>query len=269
MVTGAASGIGLATATAFAEQGMRVMLADLEVDALAAAERSLAAAGHDVASVATDVSVWGQVERLAAKTVEHFGSVHVVHNNAGVMLTGPIEAYSLLDWEWLLGVNLFGVIHGVKAFLPLIKQAGEGHIVNTASTAGLHALAMTGAYNVTKFGVVALSETLQRELDSEGSPVGASVLCPGAINTRIVDSDRHRPKGESAVPRAVEQGERFKDFARKMLAEEGMPPADVAAMVVEAIREPRFWIITHPEYLDYVSRRAEAMAKDGGLVPGP
>ncbi len=268
VVTGAASGIGRATARALAEQGMRVMLADLEFEALSLAESELAEAGHDVASMRTDVSIWDDVEKLANKTIERFGAVHVIHNNAGVMLAGPIESHRLADWEWVLGVNLWGVIHGVRAFLPLIRQAGEGHVINTASTSGLHAQAMTAPYNVSKFGVVGLSETLQRELALEGIPIGASVLCPGATDTQIVDSDRNRPTGEAKVPEADAKGRAFKDFARRVLSEEGLAPEAVAEMIVSAIRESRFWIVTHPAWLEVMKNRVEAMASSGQLVGG-
>jgi NAD(P)-dependent dehydrogenase (short-subunit alcohol dehydrogenase family) len=268
VVTGAASGIGLATARAFAQEGMRVMLADLESDALAKAEAELTAEGHTVASLSTDVSKWEEVERLAAKTVERFGAVHIVHNNAGVMVAGPVHTHSIEDWEWVLGVDLWGVIFGVKAFMPLIEQAGEGHIVNTSSSAGLHAQAQTGPYNVAKFGVVALTETLQRELEEAGSAIGASVLCPGPIATRIVDSDRNRPADLAPVAATSEDGDEFKDYARRVLSEQGMAPSEVAAMVVDAIRTSRFWILTHPAWLGPLKQRLDNMAGDGQLEPG-
>jgi NAD(P)-dependent dehydrogenase (short-subunit alcohol dehydrogenase family) len=267
VVTGAASGIGLATATAFAKEGMRVVLADLETEPLMRAEANLREAGFEVAACRTDVSRWEDVEALASFSVDRFERVHVIHNNAGVMLAGSVETHSLKDWDWVLGVNLWGVIHGVKAFLPLIREAGEGHIINTASTAGIHAGVLTGPYNVSKFGVVGLSETLQRELAGSGMPIGASVLCPGAVDTRIVDSDRNRPDGETAAPEAAAAGgDAFKQISRKALGDSGLAPESVAEVVVDAIRNSRFWILTHPQWREAMVKRAEALAKDGSLV---
>ena len=195
VVTGAASGIGKAVATALAGEGMKVVLADIEQVALDAAVAGLADAGHEVLGVRTDVSDAASIDALAAATIERFGAVHVVHNNAGVVAAGAVEELGLDTWEWVLGVDLWSVIYGVRTFLPLIKEAGEGHIVSTASVAGLQASAGIGPYNVAKFGVVALSETVRAELDAAKSPIGCSVLCPGAVDTQIVQADRNRPGG--------------------------------------------------------------------------
>ncbi len=265
VVTGAASGIGLSTARALAREGMQVVLADVEEGALARAEGELTAAGHRVCAVRTDVSSWDDVRRLADRAVERFGAVHVLHNNAGVVVGGPVESLSLEDWEWVLGVDLWGVIYGIKAFLPLLKQAGEGHVVNTASTAGLSAPGGIAPYSVAKFGVVALTETLRRELDAEGSAIGASVLCPGPVDTRIVDSDRNRPAQSARAHQVTALETAFLEGSRALLSGSGLPPDRVAGLVVEAIRDRRFWILPHPNWVDLLRNRVEGMAASGEL----
>jgi NAD(P)-dependent dehydrogenase (short-subunit alcohol dehydrogenase family) len=267
VVTGAASGIGLATATRFAREGMRVVLADIERDALESAVAGLEREGHEVLGVPTDVSRWDDVRALAERTLERFGGVHVLHNNAGVVVSGPVAELSLEDWEWVLGVDLWSAIYGVKVFLPLIKAQGEGHVVNTASTAGLAAAPMIGPYNVAKFGVVALSETLAVELAAEGSPIGASVLCPGAVNTSIVDSARNRPEESALAHSESPQEQAFQEGARKLLAQ-GMDPDEVADQVVHAIRSGEFWILTHPDWKRVLRERVEALATENRLATG-
>jgi len=267
VVTGAASGIGLATARAFAAEGMRVVLSDVEEGALARAEKELAEAGVEVLAVRADVAKWDDVQHLADRTIERFGAVHVVHNNAGVVVGGPVEELSIEDWQWVLGVDLWGVIHGVKAFLPLIKEAGEGHIVNTASTAGFYATPIIGPYNVAKFGVVGLSETLQRELEQGDGRIAASVLCPGAVDTAIVDSARNRDAESASRHSENPQEQGFVQAATAMLSQ-GMAPTAVAAQVVDAIRDQRFWILTHPDWIDVLRDRVEGMADGGRLAAG-
>ena len=170
---------------------------------------------------------------------------------------------SLADWEWVLGVDLWSVIYGVKAFLPLIREAGEGHIVNTASSAGLQSAPEIAPYNVAKFGVVAISETLQQELIAEDSAIGASVLCPGAIATRITESERNRP--DPAVD--TETHRRFRLFSSKVLAD-GHSPESVAERVVRAIRAREFWILTHTDWIDVLKKRVEGMENGRKLVMG-
>src|SRR5258706_11754428 len=194
VVTGGASGIGYAMAERFAAEGMKVVLADVEPTALEAACGRLAAAGADVLGVPTDVACGAAVEVLARRTIERFGKVHVLCNNAGVSVGGPLWEHTEDDWTWVLGVNLWGVVHGVRAFVPImIRQNEPAHVVNTASLAGLTSNPFLGIYNVTKHGVVTISETLAQELAFVGAPVKVSVLCPGFVQTKIADSHRNRP----------------------------------------------------------------------------
>ena len=256
VVTGGASGIGRAMAEAFANEGMRVVLADIEPGALEEATNALRASGASVLGVPTDVSQPDQVQALADRAVAEFGRVDVICNNAGVALSGPTWQHTLADWEWLLGVNLWGVVHGVRTFVPLmLKQGGEGHIVNTGSVAGLTSNPFMSIYNVSKHAVVTLSETLQKELTLMGTPVRISVLCPGFVNTRILDAERNRPAAlQNAV--ATERNPTFEEMASASLAA-GLPPARVAAQVVDAVKTERFYILTHPEFAPRVRERME------------
>jgi NAD(P)-dependent dehydrogenase (short-subunit alcohol dehydrogenase family) len=267
VVTGAASGIGRALADRFAAEGMRIVLADVEDDALQAAEGEMSEAGATVLAVRTDVARPEQVDALAKKAVERFGAVHIVCNNAGVGGGGLAWEQSLDDWQWVVGVNLWGVIHGVRAFVPrMLKQGEEGHIVNTASMAGLLAGPYMGAYNVTKFGVVALSETLHHELAmASGGKIGVSVLCPGFVNTNIHDSTRNRPSGRApdVAPGSPEAAGR--DAMRQLLAS-GMPPVEVAQQVFEAVRDRRFYVLTHHEFKPAILERANNIVE--GRAPG-
>lgn len=265
VVTGAGSGIGLATATRFAREGMRVVLADIQVDALDAAVSGLREAGFEVTGVPTDVSDFEQIQALAAAAIDAYGGVHVLHNNAGVVRAGSLEELTLEDWEWVLGVDLWSVIYGIKVFLPLIKQAGEGHIINTASSAGLQSTVNIGPYNVAKFGVVALTETLRLELDEAGSAIGASVLCPGAVRTRICESDRNRELAGHSVGDDSATDDTFKELAGAIV-NEGMAPDDVAKLVLQAIKANDFWILTHPKWQEVLRDRVAGMASNQLVV---
>lgn len=268
VVTGGASGIGKATATRFAEEGMKVVLADIEEAALEQAVRELRDRNFDVMGVPTDVSRNEAIEALAQETLSAFGGVNVVHNNAGVVVSGPIEELSLSDWEWVLGVDLWSVIYGVRTFLPLIKETGEGHIVNTASTAGLQASGSIAPYNVAKFGVVALTETLRVELDEADCGVSASVLCPGAINTQIVHSKRNRDPESAKDHKGSPQEDAFEKNAGALLAEQGKDPSEVAAMIVNAIVHNEFWILTHDDWKNVLKERVAAISRDNSLYRG-
>ena len=255
VVTGAASGIGLALARAFVEAQMKVVMADIEADALEDAAAGLPE-GAEVLTVVCDVASAEQVDGLRDAAVDRFGTVHVVCNNAGVSAGGPIWLASDDEWDWVLGVNLRGVINGVRAFTPMLIEQGEGHIVNTASMAGLVSAPLMGVYNVTKHGVVTLSETLDAELQMVGATgVGVSVLCPGWVRTRIHEAGRNRPL--SAEPTAVEtMDDSMREFIAGVIAA-GLDPADVAAMVLHAIRTRQFYILTHPEWAAFVSQRTD------------
>jgi len=263
VVTGAASGIGKAMAERFAAQGMRVVLADVEAGALAATEREVRTRGSGVIAVRTDVSRAAEVEQLAARAVEAFGTVHVLCNNAGVgSIGGLLSNQRLEDWEWTLGVNLWGVIHGIRTFLPIMLEHGEdGHIVNTASVAGLISGPFQIPYNVSKYGVVGLSEGLHRELALIGARIRVSVLCPGFVATRIMESERNRP-AELPVPPLGEAEIGYVEMMRRRIGD-GLAPAEVARRVFEAISDERFYIITDPdEWKPFIRERMEDILGD-------
>jgi len=265
VVTGGASGIGRAMAERFAAEGMKVVLADIEEGALAAAEGEMKAKGATVASKRTDVSRGEDVEALARFTVDTFGAVHVACNNAGVGVGGVTWQQTVKDWEWVLGVNLWGVIHGIRAFVPIMLQQGdECHVVNTASRAGLATRPWLAMYSASKHAVVALSESLYHELSLTGSKVKVSVLCPAVVNTRIGESERNRPEtlrdaAGAGVP--VQQAQAMEQAFRALLAT-GQPPEEVAAAVVEAIRGERFYIIPHEETKAWVATRLNDIIGD-------
>ncbi len=268
VVTGAASGIGRAIADRCAEEGMKVVLADINKEDLATAEAELTATGATVLTVPTDVSKAGDVEALARKTLEAFGGVHLLFNNAGVSMSGILWENTLADWEWVIGVNLWGVIHGVRTFVPLmLEQDTEGHIVNTSSGAGLTRGYNLGVYYITKHGVVALSETLQYELAHRGSKLRVSVLCPGLVKTRIGESGRNRPEELRNAPGERDKRERsLEDEQWMQLLFQGMQreidPPEVADKVFDAIRDEKFYILTHPELKDRIRRRMEDILQE-------
>jgi NAD(P)-dependent dehydrogenase (short-subunit alcohol dehydrogenase family) len=265
VVTGAASGIGAALARAFAAAGCSVVLADVDAVALDAVAATME---EEVLTVVTDVSVAADLEHLAETAFNRFGAVHVLCNNAGVSTFNPVVAQSLDDWRWVLGVNLWGVIHGVQAFLPRMTAKGQpAHIVNTSSLAGLASgLPSLGPYNVSKVGVVALSETLRMELAMAGSPVGVSVLCPGSTPTSILESERNRP-AELGSERRVPDGDLMREAVRSGFYGPGARTVDeVAGDVLDGVRGGQFWIITSGEMRELVSSRFHEI--DGSTPQG-
>ncbi len=266
VVTGAASGIGRALAECFGREGMKVVLADVEAGALEQAAREIAAAGAQTLAVRTDVSRGEDVERLAQTAVEKFGTVHVVCNNAGVTVSAPSWMYTVADWQWVLGVNLWGVIHGVRVFTPILLAQNEGHIVNTASLAGMLSGPGMATYNVSKHGVVTLSETLHHELTMLGSAVRVSVLCPGFVNTRIADATRNRPPELAETAPARPGSDEMHQLGRQLLAA-GSPPSMVAGLVFEAIRAERFYIFPHPEWKQRIRTRMEDILEERTPTP--
>ena len=243
VVTGAASGIGLALTERFVTEGMNVVMADIEAGALATQSERLRRDGATVLPIRVDVSQPGDVERLADETYAAFGAAHVVCNNAGVAVIGAIHEHTLADWQWVINVNLWGVIHGVRVFLPRMLAGGdEGHFVNTASMAGLTTAPFMSVYDVTKHGVVALSESMYKELTLSGAPIGVSVVCPGLIETNIMRSSRNRPEGLAEEGKAGPMAQAFGQSLSDRLAG-GYPPSEVANQVVAGIREGRFYIV--------------------------
>ena len=260
VITGAASGIGRAIAEKCVCLGIRTVLADVDEAALKSAETELKSMGGEAVSVRTDVSKRGDVEALARQAFAAFGAVHLLFNNAGVAAGGAPWEATWNDWEWVIGVNLWGVIHGVKVFTPLmLAQNAECHIVNTASTAGLTVGSFSAPYAATKHAVVALSESLYLTLQKQNSQVKASVLCPGLVRTNIGTCESHRPEElrDEAVPLSPEMQAGRAAFEALMAA--STPPAEIAEAVFDAIRKEQFYIITHPEWLDVIRLRTDKL----------
>lgn len=256
VITGAASGIGRAMAVAFAAEGMQLALADVEVEPLEDTAEMVRAEGTNAIAVATDVSDPTQVESLAEKTIGEFGALHLACNNAGVSAGGLTWQIDLEDWNWVLGVNFYGVLHGLRSFTPRIIDSGGGHIVNTASMAGLTSPPGMSPYNVSKHAVVTLSESMSVELSMAHPEVGISVLCPGWVRTRIHEADRNRPSDPAAVEDDHPELEGMRDLVAGLI-EGGLDPAAVAAQVVTAVKKRESWIFTHPDWMEMVSGRTQ------------
>lgn len=256
VVTGGASGIGRGMANAFAANRMRVVIADVEQKALDGAVAELANTGATVAGVQCDVADAAAVEAMRDRAYSEFGAVHVLCNNAGVGGSGSAATWeaSQDDWDWVMGVNLMGVIHGIRSFIPaMIEQGAEAHIVNTASMAGL--IPGMGIYGVSKHAVVALSESLYSELSGRGTQIGVSVLCPGWVRTRIMESERNRPEAPRSAPGAERPEAEIMQKLVSNLVEKGLEPDQVGQVVVDAIRAPRFYVLTHPHWKNMIESR--------------
>jgi len=265
VITGAASGIGRAIAEKCAAEGMKVVLADINKKGLVEVESELKSTGAQALAVPTDVSKASDIEKLAEKTLKQFGEVHLLVNNAAVYTTGSIWESTLSDWEWVLGVNLFGVIHGVHVFLPIMhKQDSNAYIVNVSSMTGLTRSTNIGTYTVSKHGIVALSETLYYELAERDSNVKVSVLCPGRVNTPVAEAARRRFTEMQNVPGERKMTSKDRELIERMgrAFKEGMDPKDVAEKVFDAVREEKFYILTHPEEKVRVKRRIEAILEE-------
>jgi len=241
VVTGAANGIGRAMAHTFAEAGMKVVLADLESVAVESAAADLRAQGHLVEACVTDVSDPASVDHLAEVALRVFQDVHVICNNAGVNRFAPFWELSLEDWQWIMGVNFWGVLNGIRSFLPHMRLRGDGHIVNTASMAVLMVRSGSAPYTASKFGVLAVSDSLRSDLRREDSRIGVTVLCPGMVATDIANAEQHRRDGVAPL-----QDEVIETF-RSTLAREGMNPSAVARLVLDAILTNRSHVFTHPD----------------------
>lgn len=269
VVTGAASGIGRSLAERAAQEGMRVVLADIEEPVLEKTAAEMRAAGADVLPVITDVSRAEAVQALAQQTLDAYGAVHLLCNNAGVGAGTTVWESTLNDWRWTINVNLWGVIHGLHTFVPLmLEQGSEGYIVNTASVAGLLPFHFTAAYQATKYAVVAISEKLYYDLALRGSQLGVSVLCPGWVRTHIMDAWRNRPAELADAPQEMTPELAALLEANRRECAAGIAPAELAGIVFQAIRDRQFYILPNAEgFLPMVQARAAAIVQ--GQNPPP
>ncbi len=262
-VTGGANGIGFALARAFISEGMRVVIADVDQDALAAAEQALAGANTEVMAIQLDVTDRNQFAAVADAVEARFGKVHVVCNNAGVYRGGTLDQVTYADWDWIMGVNVGGVVNGVQTFVSRIQAHGEGgHIVNTASMAGMITSPGLGVYNASKFAVVGLSEALRTDLAS--SNIGVSVLCPGMVKTRILESERTRPKELEPDEKNAETAAKAHSAMMHMAMQTGIEPEVVAQKVVDAIKANQLYVFPHAEFRDAAAARFTSIVDSFG-----
>jgi NAD(P)-dependent dehydrogenase (short-subunit alcohol dehydrogenase family) len=274
VITGAASGIGQAIAERCAQEGMKVVLADIEEGALQQTARELKEKGTSLLAIRTDVSKMGDVETLAKRTVEEFGAVHLLFNNAGVQVgaagSKAIWEDTIADWEWVLGVNLWGVIYGIRSFVPLMIQQGtECHITNTASVGGVTSGSELGIYRITKSGIIMLSETLYHQFKFRDIPIGVSVLFPGFVRSRLNDAERNRPPALQNLQNRdpLTSQESAVDEVLRTLAEKAMAPEHFADLVFKAIQENKLYVLTHPEFMGPIAQRTEDILH--GVNPAP
>ena len=257
VVTGAGSGIGEGIARAAAAAGMRVVAGDIEQAAVERVAKEIEERGGEAIGVHCDVTRRADLDALADAAWKHFGGCHLLCNNAGVLVRGPLPSMSDADWRWVLEVNLFGVVNGIQAFVPrMIEQRAPAHVVNTASVAGLCILPEHGVYSASKFAVVALSESLRNDLAPHG--IGVSVLCPGGVVTRIQESDRNRPDGVRGPLRTLAQPSQ-ETIAAARAREEMLSPDEVGAIVLDAVRADEPWVITHPAWRPRIAQRSDAL----------
>lgn len=270
VVTGGASGIGQGMTRAFAAEGMKIVIADIEAEARDKAASELASDGAEVIAVECDVSDRASLETVREEALSAFGAVHVVCNNAGVAggQPGPIWAAPQSDWDWVLGVNLMGVVYGVQTFAPLLIEQGEGgHIVNTASLAGL--MEGAGIYGVSKQAVVGLTESLWRDLAATNSGVSASVLCPAWVRTRIMESERNRPEAPRPDEEIPPEAQALREVVRGLIEKDGLDPVQVGRQVAQSIKDDTFYILTHPGWNNIIRNRMENIlsGRDPVTVP--
>jgi NAD(P)-dependent dehydrogenase (short-subunit alcohol dehydrogenase family) len=266
-ITGGASGIGFAMAQAFLNEGMNVAIADVDADALARAESALSGSNARLLAVQLDVTNRTQYEAAAGRVEEELGNLHVLCNNAGVYRGGALDAVTYADWDWVMGVNVGGVINGLMTWLPRIERHGEGgHVVNTASMAGVMTSPGLGVYNASKFAVVGLSEALRKDLEPKG--IGVSVLCPGMVRTRILESERTRPAQFDVAEQSAAAAARAHSELMHLAMNTGIDPAQVADLVVRGIRENQFYLFPHPEMKEAAQLRlTEMLAAFGEADP--
>ena len=267
VITGAASGIGFGIAERCALEGMKVVLAGINLDNLVQAQSAINSAGSETICIQADVSKREDIEALAKETVNHFGGVHLLVNNAGLGVGMSIWESTWADWEWVLGVNLWGVIHGVKIFVPImLEQDVPCHIVNTSSIAGFLPYHPSASYQVTKHAVVALTENLQYSLIQKGSKIRASVLCPGYVKTRILDAERNRPEEYQNKPEGQNPEElAVIEYLREQI-DAGLSPQEVAETLFRGIKEEQLYINTHPDMKERVQERMNNILQSFDLV---